>query len=37
MTCIIFILIEWFGEPSCPVEGGGVMLDKTTPTRIEMV
>lgn len=32
----IFILINPFSEPLCPVDGGGVILDETTPIRIEM-
>lgn len=36
MNHIIFILFKSFSEPSCPVDGGGVILEKTTPTRIEI-
>lgn len=33
---IIFTLINPFSEPLCPVDGGGVSLEETTPIRIEM-
>ncbi|KAL0970282.1 hypothetical protein UPYG_G00239830 [Umbra pygmaea] len=31
MTYIIFILIKPFSDPSCPVDGGVVILEETTP------
>ncbi len=36
MIHIIFILIKPFSDPSCPADGGIVILEETTPIRIEM-
>ncbi len=36
MIHIILILIKPFGDPSRPVDGGTVILEETTPIRIEM-
>ena len=36
MIHIIFILIKPFSDPSCPMDGGIVILEETTPIRIEM-
>ena len=36
MIHIIFILIKPFSDPSCPMDGGIVILEETSPIRIEM-
>ena len=36
MIHIIFILIKPFSDPSCPMDGSIVILEETTPIRIEM-
>ncbi len=36
MIHIIFILLKLFNDPSCPMDGGIVILEETTPIRIEM-
>ncbi len=35
MIHIIFIPIKAFNDPSCPVDGDIVILEETTPIRIE--
>ena len=36
MAYIVFTLIKQFSDHSCPVAGGIVILDETTPIRIEL-
>jgi hypothetical protein len=37
MVYIIFMLIKPFSDDSCPVDGGNVILEETTPIRIETI
>lgn len=36
MICNIYMLMKAYIESCCPVGGGGVILEGTTPIRIEM-